>query len=239
MESPGSRTFEVQDVPGMTEVAHKHGLTTIVDNTWATPLLFRPIEHGVDIVVHALTKYVGGHSDLLLGAVVARDRPYWDKLKATAMDLGHGCSPDDAWLGLRGLRTLGVRLKRAGTSSLQVARWLDARPEVSCVLHPALPGCPGHEYFNRDFDDTAGLFSIVLAPMDEAELAAFLEGLHIFKMGYSWGGFESLILPFDPLENRTSASWTHTGRCLRLSIGLEDPEDLIEDLRNGFDSLAM
>lgn len=238
MESPGSRTFEVQDIPGMVEVAHTRDLVSIVDNTWATPLLFRPIEHGADVVVHALTKYIGGHSDLMLGAVVARDRAQWDRLKATAMDLGHGCSPDDAWLGLRGLRTLGVRLRRSGESSLQFARWLQSRPEVAHVLHPALPGCPGHEYFNRDFDGTAGVFSIVLAPIQEPELANLLEGLRLFKMGYSWGGFESLVLPFDPLENRTTSTWAHTGHCLRFSIGLEDPEDLIADFHAGLDRIA-
>ena len=238
MESPGSRTFEVQDVPGMAKVAAGHGVTTIIDNTWATPINFRPIEHGVDLVVHALTKYVGGHSDVMLGAIIARDREHWDGIKSTAMDLGHGCSPDDAWLGLRGLRTLGVRLRRQGDSSLEIARWLEKRPEVECVLHPGLPGCPGHEHFLRDFDGTSGLFSMVLKPVEEPALAAMLEGLRHFGMGYSWGGFESLILPFDPMENRTVTPWDRDGRCLRISIGLEDTEDLIRDLEVGFKRMS-
>ena len=235
MESPGSRTFEVQDVPAISRLAHDRGITTIIDNTWATPLNFRPIEHGVDLVVHALTKYVGGHSDVMLGAVVARDRSHWDLVKATAMDLGHGCSPDDAWLGLRGLRTLAVRLRQQGASSLDVACWLEKRPEVARVLHPARPGCPGHELFKRDFDGASGLFSVVLEPMSDGALASLIEGLAFFKMGYSWGGYESLILPFDPLESRTISNWAHSGPCLRISIGLEHAEDLIKDLESGFE----
>lgn len=235
MESPGSRTFEVQDVPGMTRIAREQGLVTIVDNTWATPLLFRPIEHGVDLVVHALSKYVGGHSDLMLGAVVARDRAHWDRVKQVTMDLGHGCSPDDAWLGLRGLRTLAVRLKRAGDSSLVVAEWLSRQPGVRAVLHPAMQDCPGHEYWKRDFDGTAGVFSIILEDLPRTALKAMVENFRYFKLGYSWGGYESLLLPFDPREDRTASTSTHEGTGLRLSIGLEDPNDLIEDLRSGFE----
>ena len=234
LESPGSRTFEVQDVPGMIRIAQDKGIVTIVDNTWATPLLFRPIEHGADFVVHALSKYVGGHSDLMLGAVVARTREQWDLLKKTTMDLGHGASPDDAWLGLRGLRTLGVRLERAGASGLKVAKWLQEQPEVTRVLHPALPSCPGHEFWKRDFDGTAGVFSILLSHIDREKYKEFVEKLRYFKMGYSWGGFESLILPFDPTDDRTDAGEVHEGLGLRLSIGLEDPEDLISDLKDGF-----
>ena len=237
MESPGSRTFEIQDVPAMTKIAARNGVNTVIDNTWATPINFRPIEHGVDLVVHALTKYVAGHSDVMLGAIVARDREHWDRIKATAMDLGHGCSPDDAWLGLRGLRSLGTRLRRQGKSSLEVARWLEKRPEVECVLHPGISSCPGHDIFVRDFDGPSGLFSMVLKPVDEERLADMLEGLRFFSMGYSWGGYESLVLPFDPMENRTVAPWNREGRCLRISIGLEDPGDLIRDLEMGFKRL--
>lgn len=234
MESPGSRTFEVQDVPGMTKIARDSGLVTIVDNTWATPLLFRPIEHGVDLVIHALSKYIGGHADLMLGAVVARDREHWDRLKKTTMDLGQGCSPDDAWLGLRGLRTLGVRLQRAGESGLNIATWLQKRPEVARVLHPALPDCPGHEFWKRDFDGTAGVFSLLLGSIDRPQLKEMVEKFRYFKLGYSWGGYESLILPFDPKEDRTDSKHLHEGVGLRLSVGLEDPEDLIADLEEGF-----
>ena len=235
MESPGSRTFEVQDVPSMAAVAREQDATTIIDNTWATPLNFRPIEHGVDLVVHALTKYVAGHSDVMLGAVVARNREHWDRVKATAMDLGHGCSPDDAWLGLRGLRTLGVRLRHQEEVALQVAHWLLERPEVAEVRHPGLETCPGHEFFKRDFDGGSGLFSVVLHPMDDDALARLVEGMQYFKMGYSWGGFESLLLPFDPIEYRVDMDWPHSGPCLRISIGLERSEDLIRDLEAGLE----
>ena len=234
MESPGSRTFEVQDVPGMTKVAQSKNVVSIVDNTWATPLLFRPIEHGVDFVIHALSKYVGGHSDLMLGAVVAKTREQWDLLKKTTMDFGHGCSPDDAWLGLRGLRSLGVRLARSGESSMTVGAWLKDRPEVARVLHPAFDSCPGHELWKRDFDGTAGVFSILLEPMERSAIKRVVEAFRYFKMGYSWGGYESLVLPFDPTEDRTDASNVHLGAGLRLSIGLEDPADLISDLEHGF-----
>ena len=235
MESPGSRTFEVQDVPGMAEAVRDSGTTTIIDNTWATPINFRPIEHGVDLVVHALTKYVSGHSDVMLGAVVARTRSQWDRVKSTAMDLGHGCSPDDAWLGLRGLRSLGVRLRQQGASAVEIARWLSERSEVAEVRHPALPGCPGHEFFLRDFHGSSGLFTIVLQPMSEKALAGFLEGMRYFRMGYSWGGFESLMLPFDPKEHRSGMEWPHSGPSVRLSIGLEGCRDLIEDLDQAFE----
>ena len=233
MESPGSRTFEVQDVPGMSALAHEAGVTTVIDNTWATPVNFRPIEHGVDLVVHALTKYVSGHSDVMLGTVVARDRANWDRIKTTAMDLGHGCSPDDAWLGLRGLRTMGVRVRHQADSALTIARWLEKQPGVAEVLHPALPNCPGHEHFLRDFDGASGLFSVVLEPTENHLLAEMLEGMEYFKMGYSWGGYESLVLPFDPKESRTASDWNGPLQCLRVSIGLERVDDLINDLKSG------
>lgn len=233
MESPGSRTFEVQDVPGMTAIARDAGVSTVIDNTWATPINFRPIEHGVDLVVHALTKYAAGHSDVMLGGIIARDRLHWDRVKATAMDLGHGCSPDDAWLGLRGLRTLGVRLRHQAESSLKIAHWLKDQPGVAEVLHPALPNCPGHEHYLRDFDGPSGLFSVVLQPTDDRRLANMLEGMKYFRMGYSWGGYESLVLPFDPKESRTISDWSKPLQCLRLSIGLERTDDLISDLKLG------
>ena len=198
MESPGSRTFEMQDVPAITKACRDRNITTIVDNTWATPLGFRPIEHGVDLVVHALTKYISGHSDVMLGAITARNRPAWDAIKRTAMDLGHGCSPDDAWLGLRGLRSLAARLDRHEASARTIATWLEARPEVKRVLYPALQSDPGHAIFSRDFDRATGLFGVVLNSEDPAATRRMVEGCTHFRLGYSWGGFESLLIPLHP-----------------------------------------
>ena len=236
MESPGSLTFEVQDVPALVEVARRHGLVTIADNTWATPLLFNPIEHGVDIVVHALTKYVAGHSDVMLGAVVASDRVHWDRLKTTAMDLGHGASPDDAWLGLRGLRTLPTRLEQCARSALEIATWLEQRDEVRTVLHPAFTDTPGHEFWMRDFRGAAGLFSIVLGPVTRNSFVEMIESFQHFGLGYSWGGFESLVLPFNPTD-RSNQLDPSRGVGLRLSTGLEYHGDLISDLETGFGRL--
>ncbi len=233
MESPGSVTFEVQDVPAITRCCRDRGIVTVIDNTWATPLGFRPIEHGVDVVVQALTKYVSGHSDVMLGALTARTRSLWDRLKTTAMDLGHGASPDDAWLGLRGLRTLGVRLDAQERSALQIAAWLRGRPEVKRVLHPALDGDPGNAIFRRDFDRGCGVFGVLLHEVERPVLARMLEGMRIFEMGYSWGGFESLIIPQHPLSERTAVPFTESGTLLRLSIGLEATEHLAEDLADG------
>ena len=238
MESPGSVTFEVQDVPAIAAACRERGIATAIDNTWATPLGFRPIEHGVDVVVHALTKYVAGHSDVMLGAVTARTRAIWDKLKFTAMDLGHGASPDDAWLALRGLRTLGVRLESQERNALQLARWLQSRPHVKRVLHPALPDDPGHAIFTRDFDHACGTFGVLLHEVDRPALARMLEGMRIFEMGYSWGGFESLIIPQHPLSERTAAPFEETGTLLRISVGLEHPEHLAQDLADGLDRLT-
>lgn len=238
MESPGSVTFEMQDVPAIVAACRDRGITTAIDNTWATPLGFRPIEHGVDVVVHALTKYVGGHSDLMLGGLTARTRAIWDKLKFTAMDLGHGASPDDAWLALRGLRTLSVRLEAQSKAAMQIAAWLRGRPEVRRVLHPGLPGDPGNDLFQRDFDLACGTFGVLLHEVEGDALARMLEGMRIFAMGYSWGGFESLIIPQHPLSERTAAPFEEPGTLLRLSIGLEDPAMLVEDLADGLDRLA-
>ncbi len=234
MESPGSLTFEVQDVRALVEVANRHGLVTIADNTWATPLLFNPIAHGVDVVVHALTKYVSGHSDVMLGALVAADREGWERLKTTAMDFGHGASPDDAWLALRGLRTLPVRLRRCAETALEVASWLADRPEVEAVRHPAFEGTPGHAFWKRDFRGASGLFSALMGPTDRAGFKAFVEGLRHFAMGYSWGGFESLVLPFNPADRSNQLNF-EAGVGLRLSIGLESGDDLVRDLEAGFD----
>jgi cystathionine beta-lyase len=232
LESPGSLSFEVQDVPGMCATAKERGLVTLLDNTWATPLFFPALEKSVDLSIMALSKYVGGHSDLLLGSVTAT--PEWfGRLERTTFDLGQYASPDDAWLGARGLRTLGVRLRRHEESGLKVARWLAEQPQVSHVLHPALPDCPGHDFFLRDFKGATGLFAFALAGSDDADRARFIESLQHFGLGYSWGGYESLVVPADPHKIRTIDRSRSEGTLVRLSIGLEDPDDLIADLANG------
>ena len=234
MESPGSLTFEVQDVPAIVSAARARGVTTIIDNTWATPLLFPVMELGVDLSILACTKYVVGHSDVMLGSVTAAPS-HWAKLRDTSFALGQTASPDDAWLGSRGLRTMAVRLKHHGAAALEIARWLETRPEVARVLHPALPSCPGHELFVRDFRGAAGLFSFVLNGGTEASRAALIDGLELFGIGYSWGGFESLAIPIDPQRHRSATAWEAEGLAVRLQIGLEDPADLIADLAAGLD----
>jgi cystathionine beta-lyase len=234
MESPGSLTFEVQDVPAIVAAAKARGVTTLLDNTWATPLHFRAIAHGIDLSILACTKYVVGHSDVMLGSVTAAPS-HWRALRDMSFSLGQVASPDDAWLGARGLRTMAVRLAQHQASALQVARWLQTRPEVDRVLHPALPSCPGHDVFARDFTGASGLFSFVLAGGDEAARAALIDGLDHFGIGYSWGGFESLALPVDPQRYRTATTPEFAGPLVRLQIGLEDPDDLIADLARGLD----
>jgi len=233
MESPGSTTMEVQDVQAIVALARKHGILTGIDNTWATPLYFRAFEHGVDVSVHAATKYIGGHSDVLLGAIVGNEATY-PKLFRLWTDLGVTPSSDDCFLGLRGLRTLAIRLERQQASALEVATWLRARPEVAEVLYPALPGARGHELWRRDFLGASSLFGVILHPVAPERLAAMLDGLELFGMGFSWGGFESLVLPTHPERSRTVTSWQAAGPCLRVAVGLEDPADLIGDLERGF-----
>ncbi len=228
-ESPGSQTFEMQDIPAISAVAKAHNLWLLLDNTWASPLYFKPFQHGVDVSIQALTKYVVGHSDCLLGSVTsnARAAKFVNAAKET---LGTCPGSEETWLALRGLRTLDVRLARHHTSSIAIAEWLQDHPAVAKVLHPALPSHPGHALWKRDFLGSSGLFTIILNPVNRTQLAAMLDGLRLFGMGYSWGGFESLIVPFDPTAYRTATRWTAPGPALRLHIGLEDIADLKADL---------
>jgi cystathionine beta-lyase len=230
MESPGSLTFEVQDVPAICAAAKARGLVTLIDNTWATPLFFQAIAAGVDLSILACTKYVGGHADVMLGSVTVTE-PFARKLDLTSRMLGQTAGPDDAWLTLRGLRTLDVRLRRHEANGLAVARWLKGRPEVARVLHPALADCPGHDLWARDFKGATGLFSFVLGGGDDAARARLIDGLSLFGIGYSWGGFESLAVPVESLQ--TVAPPDFAGPAIRLHIGLEHPDDLIADLAEG------
>ncbi|HEV2559906.1 MAG TPA: cystathionine beta-lyase [Microvirga sp.] len=232
-EAPGSQSFEMQDIPAIAEVAHRRGAAVLMDNTWATPLLFPPHERGVDIAIEAGTKYLSGGSDLLLGMVSANER--WFKSLRAAYDAFAMCpGPEDVFLGLRGLRTMALRLREHERQALDMARWLAARPEVARVLHPALETDPGHAIWRRDFKGSSGLFSVVLKPCSDEAIAAMLDGLALFGMGYSWGGFESLVIPFDCAAYRTATQWQPGGHALRFQIGLEDLEDLKADLDAGF-----
>lgn len=232
MESPGSQTFEVQDVPAIVAVAKKHGITTMLDNTYATALLFKPLDFGVDLSINAATKYPSGHSDVLIGLVAANERAL-PALKLTHGDLGLYLGPDDVFLTLRGLRTMSLRLREQGANALLIAKALDGKKGIKRVLHPSLPSCPGHAIFKRDFKGPSGLFSIILDVMSDEQVIAFLDNLSLFGMGYSWGGFESLAVPFDCTPFRTATVYNPGGRGIRLNIGLEDPTDLLADLDRG------
>ena len=233
VEAPGSQSFEMQDVPAIAAAAHARDLCVIMDNTWATPLFFPPHARGVDIAIEAGTKYLGGHSDLLLGLTSANAR-YWPQLRQTFDAFAMCAGPEDVFLALRGLRTMELRLREAEKQALAMARWLDERPEVLRVLHPALPDHPGHAIWRRDFLGSSGLFSVVLKPVGRDAIAALLDGLELFGMGFSWGGFESLVIPFDCTAYRTATAWNPGGPTLRFQIGLEDLADLQADLDRGF-----
>jgi cystathionine beta-lyase len=238
VEAPGSQSFEMQDIPAIAAKAHAHGALVVMDNTWATPLYFRALDAGVDLSIQAGTKYIGGHADLMIGMVSA-NAAAWRRLRETVGTLGLCVGPDDMFLALRGLRTLGVRLARHQESGLRVARWLAERPEVLRVLYPALESDPGHAIWRRDFSGACGLFAIVLKPaVPEAAVRAFLNALRLFGLGYSWGGFESLVIPFDCSGYRTATKWAPGGPALRFHVGLEDVDDLIADLERGFTALA-
>lgn len=232
-ESPGSLTFEIQDIPAIAEVAHRHGAAVIMDNTWATPLYFRPFDHGVDISIQAATKYMSGHSDVLAGTI-STTKEWEDCVFHQLHDLGMTLAPEDCYLVLRGLRTMAVRLERQQQSALTIAEWLAGRPEVARILHPARPDFPTHHLWKRDFRGASGLFGIQLKPVSQQQLAAFLDGLQFFGMGFSWGGYESLLIPCDPRYSRSSTHWTAEGQLMRMSIGLEHPDDLIHDLDEAF-----
>ncbi len=237
VETPGSQSFEMQDIPAIAASAHALGARVVMDNTWATPLYFRALDAGVDLSIQAGTKYLSGHADVMIGTVAA-NAAAWPRLKETVGTLGLCVGPDDMYLAMRGLRTLGVRLARHQESGLRVARWLAARPEVLRVLHPALESDPGHAIWRRDFSGACGLFAIVLQPVSEAAICAFLNALGLFGLGYSWGGYESLAIPFDCSGYRTATQWAPGGSTLRFHIGLEDVDDLIADLERGFAALA-
>jgi cystathionine beta-lyase len=234
LESPGSLTMEVQDVPGLCAAAKARGVATLLDNTWATPLFFPAMAAGVDLSILAGTKYVGGHADVMLGSVTA-NADWYPRLERTSWDLGHGVSPDDAWLGSRGLRTMALRLRQHEANALKVAHWLKAHEKVARVLHPAFPDCPGHEHWVRDFSGASGLFSFVLRDGSSADRDRLIDALELFGIGYSWGGYESLAVPADPAPIRTATTWQAEGPLVRLHIGLEDPDDLIEDLGRALD----
>jgi cystathionine beta-lyase len=236
-EAPGSQSFDMPDVPAIAAAAHRAGALVLMDNTWATPLYFRAFDKGVDLSIQAGTKYIGGHSDLMLGTVSA-NAATWPKLNDTVGTLGLCVGPDDTYLALRGLRTLDVRLARHNQSGIEVARWLAARPEVLRVLHPALETDPGHAIWKRDFSGACGLFGVVLQPVPEPAVHAFLNALTLFGMGFSWGGYESLVIPFDCAEYRTATPWAPGGPTLRFHVGLEAVDDLLADLKGGFAALA-
>jgi cysteine-S-conjugate beta-lyase len=237
LESPGSLSFEMQDVPAIAAAAHARGALVAMDNTWATPLYFRALDFGVDLSIQAGTKYVGGHADVMIGMISANEAA-WPQLHKTVGTLGLCVGPDDIYLALRGLRTLGVRLRRHYESGLKIARWMQERPEVARVLYPPLDSDPGHALWQRDFSGACGLFSVVLKPAPDAGIRAFLDALKLFGLGYSWGGFESLVIPFNCTKCRTATQWAPGGPSLRFHIGLEDTGDLIADLEGGFAALS-
>ena len=232
LESPGSLTFEMQDIPAICAAAKKHNVVTLLDNTWATPYFHTALDKGIDMAILSCTKYIVGHSDVMIGSVTTHEK-YWTRLRQTGQQLGQTVSPDDAYLASRGLRTLSVRMKAHEASALQIAKWLQTQPDVAGVFHPALPECPGHDIWRRDFTGSAGLFSFIHKG-DAATAAAFVDALELFGIGYSWGGFESLALPVQPEKYRSVVSWDKEGTLIRLQIGLEDTDDLIADLDQAF-----
>lgn len=238
LESPGSLSFEMQDNPRIAALARERGILTAIDNTWGAGLLFKPLDHGIDVSLQALTKYVGGHSDVFMGSAAARDPKLAGKLADGINHLGWAVSGEDAYAMLRGLRTLPLRLDRQGANGLAIAAWLREQPEVASILHPALPGCPGYDLWARDFSGACGLFSFVLKPAPEAAVDAFLDALSVFGLGFSWGGFESLAISCDPQLKVRRYAKSYGGPLIRLHIGLEAADDLMADLRRALDAYA-
>ena len=236
-ESPGSLTFDVQDVPAIAEAAHRRGALLLLDNTWSGGWFFKPFDHGVDVSIQAVTKYIAGHSDVVIGGITAVSEGLFRRIKDTTMAFGDVAAPDTSYLALRGLRSMASRLRQHQEAGLEIAGWLRGRPEVKRVLYPALPGDPGHAIWKRDFTGACGLFGVVLHTGDESAVARMVDHYRYFKIGASWGGFESLVIPAYPAQLRTAVPWTETGFVLRYHIGLEAPEDLMEDLEDGFDRL--
>lgn len=236
-ESPGSLTFEVQDIPAIAQAAHGQGALVIMDNTWATPLFFKPFEHGVDISIQAGTKYISGASDQVIGIVTAATETLFRQVKDTAIAFGEITAPDECYLALRGLRSMGARLRQQQAAALKITRWLQNRPEVKRVLYPPLPDDPGHHLWQRDFTGASSLFGIILRETSEQTVARMVDHYRYFKIGASWGGYESLVIPANPHRIRTAVPWTEEGYALRCHVGLEDPDDLILDLAEGFDRL--
>ena len=234
LESPGSLTFEVQDVPAIASVAHAHGCKVLMDNTWATPLYFKAFEHGVDVCIHAATKYIAGHADIMSGLITTTEECY-QAVRHTILRFGQCAGPDDTYTVARGIRTLPTRLRQQERQGLEIARWLQQRPEVFRVLHPALPGCPGHDLWRRDYLGSSSLFGFTLKDKSRSAVAAMLDGMELFGMGASWGGFESLLIPSYPKPLRSATHWPDDEFLLRIHIGLEHTEDLIADLEAGFE----
>ena len=236
-ESPGSLTFEVQDIPAIAAAAHQRDALVLLDNTWATPLFFKPFAHGVDISIQAATKYIAGGSDLVLGIITAAEEKYFRRLKDTTLAFGEIAAPDDCYQALKGMRSMGARLKQQQAAALDVARWLQGRSEIKRVLYPALEGDPGHDLWQRDFTGASSLFGVLLHETSEEAVARMVDNYSYIKIGASWGGFESLVIPGDPAAYRTAPPWDESGYLLRYHIGLEDPQDLISDLADGFKRL--
>lgn len=236
LESPGSQSFEIQDIPAIVEAAQKASLLTLIDNTWATPLFLTPLTLGVDVSIHSGTKYFIGHADAMIGTVSSNGETA-QKIRQMAYSLGLCAGPDDVQLALRGLRTLGVRLAHHERAAIEFASWLEERPEVECVLHPALPSHPDHDIFKRDFKGSSGLFTAILKPVEQKKIEAMLDGLELFAMGWSWGGYESLALPFNPASYRTATNWNYKGQAIRFHIGHENMDDLKTDFTAGLERL--
>ena len=236
-ESPCSQTFEIQDIPAIAQVAHQHNIKVIMDNTWSAGYFFKPFDHGVDISIQAATKYISGHADVMIGMVTTKTSQDWEIVKRTSSYLGYCVGGDDAYLTSRGIRTLEVRLERHQENAIRLAKWFQKRPEVKAVLHPAFEDCPGHEIWKRDFSGASGLFGVVLNQFEDERISHMIDGMELFGIGFSWGAFESLMIPTYPSEIRSIGDWNPDQKYIRIHAGQEDPDDLIADLENGFERL--